>query len=171
MKKDLWTQNDHGNPITLLENFNDRDEANRVADYIQQLRMRKGIAFSEIAILYRTNYQSRIFEDALRRKSITYQLVGGVSFYQRKEIKDVIAYLRFIINPSDEESLLRIINEPVRGIGAKTLETIIRESRDKEISVWDVLQNIDELGVYKPAQNQIHTFVDIIEDVRSRLGQ
>jgi len=170
IEKNLWTQNEPGDIITLLENYNDRDEANRVATYINQVKIRKGISLSDIAILYRTNYQSRLFEDALRRKGIPYQLVGGLSFYQRKEIKDVTAYLKILINRDDEESLLRIINEPTRGIGNKTLNTIIQEAHSRGIPIWQLLKNIDEINVYKPAKNQIKKFVEIIEDVREQLG-
>ena len=170
LEKNLWTQNEPGDTITVLQNYNDRDEANRVANHINDIRMRKGLSFSDIAVLYRTNYQSRLFEDALRRKGIAYQLVGGLSFYQRKEIKDVTAYLKILVNPDDEESLLRIINEPSRGIGNKTLDTLIKSARERGVSIWQILKNNDDIDVYKPARNQINAFVAIIEDVRNRLG-
>jgi DNA helicase-2/ATP-dependent DNA helicase PcrA len=170
LEKNLWTQNEPGDTITVLQNYNDRDEANRVANHINEIRMRKGLSFSDIAVLYRTNYQSRLFEDALRRKGIAYQLVGGLSFYQRKEIKDVTAYLKILVNPDDEESLLRIINEPSRGIGNKTLDTLIKSARERSVSIWQILKNNDDIDVYKPARNQINAFVAIIEDVRDRLG-
>ncbi|MEX0928264.1 MAG: UvrD-helicase domain-containing protein, partial [Balneolales bacterium] len=122
LEKTLWTENTDGNTVTLLENYNERDEANRIASCISDLKLKKGYPLSEFAVLYRTNYQSRVFEDALRRKGIDYQLVGGISFYQRKEIKDVVAYLKLLVNPQDEESLRRVINEPARGIGEKSLQ-------------------------------------------------
>ncbi|HBQ60737.1 MAG TPA: hypothetical protein DD671_14250, partial [Balneolaceae bacterium] len=114
LDKTLWTEQDYGERITLLENFDERDEANRVASHIQNLKMKHGYQNNAFAILYRTNYQSRVFEEALRRKDLAYQLVGGLSFYQRKEIKDVLAYLTLLVNPHDETNLLRIINEPSR---------------------------------------------------------
>ncbi|MEX2403502.1 MAG: UvrD-helicase domain-containing protein, partial [Balneolales bacterium] len=124
LEKTLWTENLDGNTITMLDNYNERDEANRIASYINELKLKKGYSLSDFAILYRTNYQSRVFEDSLRRKGLSYQLVGGISFYQRKEIKDVVAYLKLLVNPQDEESLLRVINEPARGIGDKSLKQI-----------------------------------------------
>src|SRR5690625_5499751 len=93
--------------------------------------MRHGYLENDFAILYRTNYQSRIFEEALRRKGVPYQLVGGLSFYQRKEVKDVLAYLTLLVNPEDEQALLRIINEPSRGIGNKTMNDILRKGREE----------------------------------------
>jgi DNA helicase-2/ATP-dependent DNA helicase PcrA len=171
LEKSLWTDNHDGEPITLLENLNERDEANRVARHIGMLRMNKGYRPSDIAILYRTNYQSRVFEDALRRKNVNYQLVGGVSFYQRKEVKDVLAYLKMMVNPQDEESLLRIINEPARGVGAKSLQTIIQESRRHERPVWETLQQIQNVDLYKPAKSAIADFVHIIKAAQEKLEE
>lgn len=171
LDKTLWTENGKGNPLILLDNFNEREEATRVADHIHRLRLRDGFRFNEIAILYRTNYQSRQFEEAFRRKDIPYQLVGGVSFYQRKEVKDVIAYLRLLVNDADEEALLRVINEPTRGIGQKSLDTLVALARAQQATVWSVIQNPAFLaGVYKPAQARIAEFVDIIVSSRTELG-
>src|SRR5699024_2738515 len=121
LEKTLWTDNDTGDTITVLDNYDERNEANRVANYIKELKARKGYDYSEFAVLYRTNYQSRVYEETFRRKGIPYQLVGGLSFYQRKEVKDVLAYLTLLINPDDDTNLMRIINEPSRGIGNKSL--------------------------------------------------
>jgi len=171
LDKTLWTQNPKGNPITLLDNFTEREEAQRVADYIRKLNITEGFRFNEIAILYRTNYQSRVFEEALRRKDLPYQLVGGVSFYQRKEVKDVIAYLRLLVNPTDEEALLRVINEPARGIGLKSLQTLVSQARSREIPLWEVLQDPANLsGVYKPAQAKIREFLEIILEIREQMS-
>lgn len=170
LEKTLWTENNKGNPITLLDNFNEREEANRIATHIQNLRFREGYKFNEFAILYRTNYQSRVFEEALRRKDIAYQLVGGVSFYQRKEVKDVIGYLRLLVNPADQEALLRVINEPARGIGQKSLETMISGARANNISLWNYIQSEHNLtDVYKPAQARIAEFVSIMSECTKML--
>ncbi len=172
LEKTLWTENDIGNPITVLENLTERDEAHRVAHHIRQLKLRHGYRNLDFAILYRTNYQSRVFEDALRRADIRYQLVGGVSFYQRKEVKDVIAYLRLLINPADEEALMRVINEPGRGIGDKTIEILRNEARTSIRTFWRVLKDGDAVGqVYKPAQARIADFVSVIETVKTEVGQ
>lgn len=165
LEKTLWTENNKGNPITLLDNFNEREEATRIAQHIQNLRFREGYKFNEFAILYRTNYQSRVFEEALRRKDVPYQLVGGVSFYQRKEVKDVIAYLRLLVNPADQEALLRIINEPARGIGQKSLDTMVIGARSKNTSLWNYIRDDANLSdVYKPAQARIREFVEIMDE-------
>ena len=172
LDKTLWTENDIGNPITVLENLTERDEAHRVAHHIRQLKLRHGYRNLDFAILYRTNYQSRVFEDALRRADIRYQLVGGVSFYQRKEVKDAIAYLRLLINPADEEALMRVINEPGRGIGDKTIEILRNEARTSIRTFWRVLKDGDAVGqVYKPAQARIADFVSVIETVKTEVGQ
>lgn len=172
LDKTLWTENDIGNPITLLENMTERDEAHRVAHHIRQLKLRQGYRNHDFAILYRTNYQSRVFEDALRRADIRYQLVGGVSFYQRKEVKDVIAYLRLLVNPADEEALMRVINEPGRGIGDKTLDILRNEARATARTVWQILQDAEAVGqVYKPAQARIADFVQVIGSSRADVGQ
>ncbi|CAN5133417.1 3'-5' exonuclease [soil metagenome] len=169
LKKTLWTENNEGQPITVLENFDERDEANRVIQHIQNLKMREGYSNNDFAILYRTNYQSRVFEEVFRRKGIAYQLVGGLSFYQRKEIKDVLAYLTLLVNPDDEQALLRIINEPSRGIGKKTLNDLLRKSRDQKRSVWSIIQNVQDSDLYKPAILRIEQFVKMIHNLRSEL--
>lgn len=169
LEKTLWTQNMKGDPITLLENYDEFDEANRVASRLNQHKLQKGYTYNDFAILYRTNYQSRVFEEMLRRKGINYQLIGGVSFYQRKEIKDVISYLRLLVNERDEEALMRIINEPTRGIGAKTLLTLVHHARGTGEAVWDVLRQVDSIKVYKPAKARIKEFVYIIEHCRKLL--
>lgn len=171
LEKTLWTENNRGNPVTLLDNFSEREEATRIATHIQQLRFRDGYNFNEFAILYRTNYQSRVFEEALRRKDIPYQLVGGVSFYQRKEVKDVVAYLRLLVNPADHEALLRVINEPARGVGQKTIDTLVQGARYSNASLWEYLQNDTNLNeVYKPARNAIREFMDIMNECASMLS-
>ena len=169
LDKTLWTEQDYGERITLLENFDERDEANRVASHIQNLKMKYGFQNNDFAILYRTNYQSRVFEDSLRRKDLTYQLVGGLSFYQRKEIKDVLAYLTLLVNPHDETNLLRIINEPSRGIGNKSIQDILKQAREEGRSVWSIIQHVEDLDVYKPAKARVRDFVDMISRLKSNL--
>ncbi len=169
LDKTLWTDNDEGDTVTLLQNFDERDEANRVVNYIHDLKLRHGYQNNDFAILYRTNYQSRIFEEALRRKNIAYQLVGGLSFYQRKEIKDVLAYLTLLVNPEDEQALLRIINEPSRGIGNKTLNELLKKARNSGSSVWRILHNVESADLYKPAKARIADFVKMIENLKELL--
>ncbi|MEX2477295.1 MAG: UvrD-helicase domain-containing protein [Gracilimonas sp.] len=169
LDKTLWTEQDYGERITVLENFDERDEANRVASHIQSLKMKQGYQNNHFAILYRTNYQSRVFEEALRRKDLTYQLVGGLSFYQRKEIKDVLAYLTLLVNPHDETNLLRIINEPSRGIGNKSIQDILKQARDEGRSMWSIIQHVEDLDVYKPAKARVREFVNMIDRLRQDL--
>lgn len=167
LDKTLWTENDIGKPITVIDNFNEREEAQRVASHIQQLRLREGYKNHDFAILYRTNYQSRVFEDALRKADIKYQLVGGVSFYQRKEVKDVVAYLRLLVNTADEEALKRVINEPARGIGDKSIDSLKQAARTQGRTLWDILSDSAALGeVYKPAQVRITEFKRTVDDCR-----
>lgn len=169
LDKTLWTEQNYGERITVLENFDERDEANRVASHIQNLKMQQGYQNSDFAILYRTNYQSRVFEEALRRKDLTYQLVGGLSFYQRKEIKDVLAYLTLLVNPHDETNLLRIINEPSRGIGNKSIQDILKQARSEGRSMWSIIQHVEDLDVYKPAKARVREFVNMIDRLRQDL--
>ena len=169
LEKTLWTDNDMGDTITLLDNYDERDEANRVANHINDLKMRKGYDYSDFAILYRTNYQSRVFEETFRRKSIPYQLVGGLSFYQRKEIKDILAYLTLLVNPDDDTNLLRIINEPSRGIGNKSIHDLTSHARRTGQSVWQILANVEEADLYKPAENSVKDFVAMIRNLKDDL--
>ncbi len=141
LPKKVWTSNDEGSLIELLRATSDNEEGKLVASSIFEERMQYQIPNDEVAILYRTNSQSRAIEEALRRMNIKYKIVGGVSFYQRKEIKDLMAYLRFTLNPKDEESFKRIINYPKRGIGNTTVNKIIVAANDHGISVWEVLEN------------------------------
>ncbi|MFH5834048.1 ATP-dependent helicase [Halalkalibaculum sp. DA384] len=171
LDKTLWTDNEEGSTITLLENYDERDEANRVAGYIHELKQRHSYKNNDFAILYRTNYQSRVFEETLRRKGIAYQLVGGLSFYQRKEVKDVLAYLTMLINPDDDTNLLRIINEPSRGIGNKSLHQLTSEARSQNRSLWDVLTNVEEVDIYGPAENSVKDFVSMIRSLKQDIEQ
>ncbi len=167
LDKTLWTDNDTGDMITLLENYDERDEANRVANYINELKARRGYNFNDFAILYRTNYQSRIFEETLRRKRVPYQLVGGLSFYQRKEVKDILAYLTLLVNPHDDTNLIRIINEPSRGIGNKSLNDLTSRARQTGQSLWQILENVEKADLYKPAENSVKQFVAMMKELKT----
>ncbi|MCW9707322.1 ATP-dependent helicase [Fodinibius salsisoli] len=169
LDKTLWTDNDMGDTITVLDNYDERDEANRVANYIKELKARKGYGYNDFAVLYRTNYQSRVYEETFRRKGVPYQLVGGLSFYQRKEIKDILAYLTLLINPDDDTNLIRIINEPSRGIGNKSLNDLLAQSRAQNKSLWRILENVDQIDLYKPAENSVKKFVSMIDELKRDL--
>ncbi|HEY9048629.1 MAG TPA: UvrD-helicase domain-containing protein [Ohtaekwangia sp.] len=141
LPKNVWTANEDGNLIELIKAVSDNEEGRLVATSIFQERMQFQLKFSDFAILYRTNSQSRAIEEALRRMNIKYKVVGGLSFYQRKEIKDILAYLRYAINQQDEASFRRIINLPKRGIGDSTVDKIVVAANDHGTSIWEILQN------------------------------
>lgn len=170
LEKTLWTEQGFGEPVILLQNYDDRDEANRVAQYILDLKMRHGYKNNDFAILYRTNYQSRVFEEALRRHGIAYQLIGGLSFYQRKEIKDVLAYLTLLVNKHDETNLVRIINEPSRGIGSKSINDLRIQARETGRTMWDIFEHVESSNVYKPAKARIREFVDMMNALSDELN-
>jgi DNA helicase-2/ATP-dependent DNA helicase PcrA len=145
LKKEVWTENDHGEKIQLMRALSDNEEGVMVANSIFETRVNQQWHNKNFAILYRTNAQSRSMEEALRKMNIPYRIYGGLSFYKRKEIKDLIAYFRLVINPNDEEALKRIINVPVRGIGKTTLEKLTVTSTEKDKTMWELIQD--------PAQN------------------
>src|SRR5262249_17257602 len=131
--KVLWTDNQQGEKIRQVRTMTDNDEGKFVADTIQEQKLRNHFRNKEFAILYRTNAQSRTFEESLRRMNIAYTIYGGISFYQRKEIKDFLAYMRITVNSRDEEALKRIINYPARGIGKTTIDKAIKLANDNNI--------------------------------------
>src|SRR5687768_13595438 len=139
--KNVWTENEEGNLIELIKAVSDNEEGRLVASSIFEEKMQHQLKFSDFVILYRTNSQSRAMEENLRRLNIKYKIIGGLSFYQRKEIKDLLAYMRFVLNQNDEASFRRIINLPKRGIGDSTVDKIILGANDQGISIWEVLQN------------------------------
>jgi DNA helicase-2/ATP-dependent DNA helicase PcrA len=141
LRKNVWTQNEEGNLIEVIKAVSDNEEGKLVASSIFEEKMHQQLRFSDFVVLYRTNSQSRAIEEALRRVNIKYKVVGGLSFYQRKEIKDLLAYLRFSLNQQDEASFRRIINLPKRGIGDSTIDKVVVAANDHAISIWDVLRN------------------------------
>ena len=145
MSKKLWTDRPDGDRVKLLECLSDQDEAERVVSTIEQESTKYGFKLRDFVVLYRTNAQSRSFEDVLRRRGIPYAIVGGVRFYERMEIKDILAYLRILANPDDMVSFIRAITTPKRGIGIKTIETIEKFADKKKISLVDVLNRADEI--------------------------
>lgn len=139
--KNIWTANEEGNLIELIKAVSDNEEGRLVASSIFEEKMQHQLKFSDFVILYRTNSQSRAIEEALRRMNIKYKVIGGLSFYQRKEIKDLLAYLRYSLNQQDEASFRRIINLPKRGIGDSTVDKIVVAANDHGTSIWEILQN------------------------------
>lgn len=168
--KNLWTDNAEGEKIKLVRSMTDNDEGKYVADTIQEQKLRNHFRNNEFAILYRTNAQSRAFEESLRRMNIPYTIFGGISFYQRKEIKDFVAYLRVIVNPSDEEALKRIINYPVRGIGKTSIDRAVLAANTNNISMWEVLKNAHQFGYKSGTLEAIQQFVMMVEGSASMLA-
>lgn len=167
--KALWTENTTGEKIKLVRTMTDNEEGKFVADSIQEQKLRNHYANKDFAILYRTNAQSRAFEESMRRMGIAYVIYGGISFYQRKEIKDFIAYLRIVVNPQDEEGLKRIINFPARGIGKTTVDKTILFANENNISMWDVLNRAKEFGFKAGTLESIENFVLMIRSFQSML--
>lgn len=169
IKKDVWTANDEGDKIKVHKAATDNDEGQFVANQIYYLRQQNGAAPSDFAILYRTNAQSRAFEEALRKLNIPYRIYGGLSFYQRKEIKDLISYFRLACNPNDEEALKRVINYPKRGIGDTTVQKIVVGATEKNLGIWDMLERSPELGINGATWNKIQEFITLIKSFRVAL--
>lgn len=167
--KSLWTDNTEGEKIILARTITDNDEGRFVADAITEMKLRYHYFNKDFAILYRTNAQSRSFEESLRRMNIPYKLFGGVSFYQRKEIKDLLGYLRIIVNPGDEENLKRIINYPVRGIGKSSIEKLLVEAHTHDKTFWEVLRTPEQFGLKGAAANAIEKFVTMIKSFQVML--
>jgi DNA helicase-2/ATP-dependent DNA helicase PcrA len=166
-KKNVFSENEEGDKIKVYRAFSDADEANFVANSIWESHHFNQKHFSDFAILYRTNSQTRAFEDSLRRKNIPYQVFGGLSFYQRKEIKDLVAYLRILVNENDNEALLRIINYPTRGIGETTQNKLIVFADSQNSSISKVLDNIafyaPQLGLNNGALIKLNDFWAMIK--------
>jgi DNA helicase-2/ATP-dependent DNA helicase PcrA len=169
--KALWTENSTGEKIKLVRTMTDNDEGKFVADAIQEQKLRNHYNNKDFCVLYRTNAQSRAFEESLRRMGIPYIIYGGISFYQRKEIKDYIAYLRIIVNPKDEEALKRIINYPVRGIGKTSIDKAILYANENDLTMWDVLERAKEFGFKAGTLEAIENFVLMIRSSQSMMAK
>ena len=167
--KELWTENEAGDKIKLVRTMTDNDEGKFVADAIQENKLRNHFYNKDFAILYRTNAQSRSFEESLRRTGIAYKIYGGLSFYQRKEIKDYIAYLRIIANTKDEEGLKRIINYPARGIGKTTMEKCLVIAGEQNITFFEVLEKAKGFGFKAGTLTAIEEFVTMIKYFQNQL--
>ncbi|MBQ2074068.1 MAG: UvrD-helicase domain-containing protein [Bacteroidaceae bacterium] len=161
--KDVFSRKDLGERISLLETYSDIDEATAVIRCVREFHRNEMIPYSQMAILYRTNAQSRPFEEAIRKNSIPYIIFGGLSFYQRKEIKDVIAYFRLVVNPHDEEALKRIINYPARGIGQTTLDKVFAAANRLNLSPWEVMKNPETMDVSNATRTKIDRFTSLID--------
>jgi len=165
LEKVVWTANDDGQKIIVNRLLNDGEEGRFVASSIFENKMENQMKNGDFAILYRTNAQSRAMEDALRKKDIPYRIYGGLSFYQRKEIKDVLAYLRLLINPKDEEALKRIINFPTRGIGATTMDRLVLAANHYNRSIFEIIENMDriDLKINSGTKRKLVNFANMIK--------
>ncbi len=171
IQKDVWTENELGKPITILKTMTDNEEGKVISNKIYDLKQGAGLAFNDFAILYRTNRQSRAFEEALRKLNMPYKIYGGLSFYQRKEIKDLLAYFRLTANPKDEEALKRVINYPRRGIGKTSIENIVIAANQHGVSMWDIISDFGRYSVSLngPTKTKLFEFVTMIRSFSAQL--
>ena len=162
--KDVFSDKEKGSPLHVYSAYSDIEEAEIVVNQIAALRRKEKMEYDDFAILYRTNAQSRTFEEALRKRGMPYRIYGGLSFYQRKEIKDVIAYCRLTVNPHDEEAFKRVVNYPARGIGQTTVDKIVSAASTDGVSLWEVVSRPEEhsLPVNKGTMGKLKSFTDII---------
>ncbi|MFT4032243.1 MAG: exodeoxyribonuclease V subunit gamma [Siphonobacter sp.] len=165
LRKEVFTENERGNLIEVIKAASDTEEGRLVATSLFEEKLTHGFNNSDFAVLYRTNAQSRAFEESLRKLNIKYRIVGGLSFYQRREIKDLLAYLRFTLNQNDEEAFKRIINLPKRGIGDQTVAKIVVTAAEQNIAVWDVVANIQQYNAGRSAST-IEGFADLIKSFK-----
>ena len=161
--KKLWTQNSDDGSVAVVKNTNENDEAAKVVDIIILNMQNKKCNLSDFAVFYRTNAQSRAFEDSFRRNGIPYVVIGTLRFYDRAEIKDIMAYLKLIHNPNDNVSFKRIINIPRRGIGKTSMEILEKEAIKRGLSIWQTIPFAAEAGVNKGAINALNSFVSLIK--------
>ena len=164
LDKEVWTSNDSGDAINVMRTISDGEEGRFVAQSIWENQMNHQLSSDNFCVLYRTNSQSRAIEDALRKKGIDYKIYGGISFYQRKEIKDILSYLRVLINPNDEEALKRIINYPARGIGATTIDKLTIAANHYKKSIFDIIKYIDkiDLKINSGTKNKLQNFINML---------
>ncbi|MBQ2978847.1 MAG: UvrD-helicase domain-containing protein [Bacteroidaceae bacterium] len=167
--KRVFSEKERGSKVQLLSAYSDYEEAFLVANRIKEMRLLNAQPYNDFAILYRTNAQSRVLEDALRKRNMPYRIYGGLSFYQRKEIKDAVAYFRLTINPNDEEAFKRVINYPARGIGDTTVAKVLACAQTHNVGVWSVITQPSEynLPVNAGARNKLSAFCDLIDSFRS----
>ena len=172
LKKEVWTSNEQGEKIRLVSALTDNEEGLNIANLIFEIRQNNQAPNQDFCILYRTNAQSRAMEEALRKLNIPYKVYGGISFYQRKEIKDLMAYFRLSLNHNDEEALKRIINYPARGIGKTTMDRITVAASEKEVSLWDVITNLDQFPIKltSAARNKIEDFALMIRSFTAQVN-
>ncbi len=173
ISKEVFSKNEKGEPVHVVKSANDREEGFTVAKHVSDLRFRDQLEYSDFAILYRTNAQSRIFEESMRKLNIPYKVYGSLSFYSRKEIKDLLAYFRLTVNPKDDESLKRIINYPMRGIGKTTVDKLVSYAEKLDSNIWDILTHLGQvnLGFNKGTLTKLQTFTNMIRSFQQRLGQ
>ena len=166
LEKEVWTDNQEGSKIKVNRSLTDNEEGNYVANSIIETKHNNQAFNSDFAILYRTNAQSRAMEEALRKKDVPYRIYGGTSFYQRKEIKDILAYCRLAINPDDDEALKRVINYPARGIGKTTLDKVSFVANETDNSIWKIISSstLQQLQINSGAKGKINHFVDMIKN-------
>lgn len=171
--KDVYSHNEQGEKLVLKPAYSDKEEAQIVCNDIKRIKRQDGCEYSDFAILYRTNSQSRSFEEFLRKENIPYRIYGGLSFYQRKEIKDVIAYFRVVANPNDEEAMKRIINYPARGIGDTTVGKIVEAANQHGVSLWTVIRQpvVFSLDVNKGTITKLDNFRQLIESWTTRIKE
>ena len=169
IEKSLWTENAEGEYVGLMEALSEKDEAQKIERRIRDLHVREGLDHGDFAILYRTNAQSRAIEEALRKENVPYRVIGGTSFYERKEIKDVLAYLKLLVNPNDTASLQRVINYPTRGIGDKTQERLQRYAQEHNLSLWQAIERVESIETLGTrAENAVDKFRHLIARYASK---
>jgi len=171
MAKSLWTRTEGGTLIRWVEENDPREELEQVVYYMTDFKNEHGLAWSAFAFLYRSNYQSRAIEEVLRDQGVPYQLIGGTKFFDRKEIQDCLAYMKFLHNPRDEVSLFRIINYPKRDIGKNTIAALTKERIQKERSLFEMMETVDEIAELKPrAKKSVKAFVDLVHTFHQKLA-
>lgn len=166
LHKQVYSENATGTPVEIIQTYSDKEEAYLVATSINGMKLSEHDTYDDYAVLYRTNAQSRVLEEALRKRNISYRIVGGTAFYQRKEIKDMICYFRLAVNPDDDEALRRVINYPARGIGETTVKKLQAAASAADVSLWKVLDNPDlyPTGVNSGTQKKLNSFTDMIHE-------
>ncbi len=167
-EKTLWTDKGEGDKINLISFADGYEEAHYIAREINDLVFKKGVNYDEIAVLYRTNFQSRVMEEAMIRGGIPYKIIGGLMYYQRKEIKDILSYMRLITNPSDDVSLARIINVPRRGIGAVTLNKLKVAAEKRQQSIFNIISDTNDLALSPSFKNKLQKFYELIQDFKGK---